>query len=138
VGQRRGAVEAVAVSTTAPDYELVIRPRGRISLADLGDVWRNRELLWTLAMRDVSVRYKQAALGVAWALLQPLTQMIVFTVLFNRVAGIRADVPVPYALFCFAGVVVWTLFANGLSHASESLINNANLEHRAAARRATQ
>lgn len=115
------------MSATSPDYELVIRPRGRISLADLGDVWRNRELLWTLAMRDVSVRYKQAALGVGWALLQPVTQMIVFTVLFNRVGGIRADAPVPYALFCFAGVVVWTLFANGLSHASESLINNAQV-----------
>ena len=115
------------MSDAAPDFELVIRPRGPISLRDFGDVWAKRELLWTLAMRDVSVRYKQAALGVAWAVLQPVTQMVVFTVLFNRLAGIHADMPVPYALFCFAGLVVWTLFANGLAHASESLINNANV-----------
>lgn len=127
MGERCRALEAVDVNELAPDFELVIRPRGAISLRDLADVWRNRELLWTLAMRDVSVRYKQAALGVAWALLQPVTQMLIFTVLFNRFAGIHADVPVPYPLFCLAGLVVWTLFANGLAHASESLINNANV-----------
>lgn len=110
-----------------PDFELLIRPRGAISLRDLGDLWSNRELLWSLAMRDVSVRYKQSLLGVAWALLQPVSQMIIFSVLFNRFAGIRADMPVAYPLFCLAGLVVWTLFANGLAHASESLINNANV-----------
>jgi lipopolysaccharide transport system permease protein len=111
----------------ASPYELVIRPHAAISLADLADLWRFRELLWMLAMRDVRVRYKQAAFGVAWALLQPVTQMIIFTVLFNRLAGIRADVPVPYSLFCFSGVVVWTLFSTALSHASESLVANANV-----------
>jgi homopolymeric O-antigen transport system permease protein len=111
----------------APAYELVIRPHAAISLGDLADLWRFRELLWMLAMRDVRVRYKQAAFGVAWALLQPVTQMIIFTALFNRMAGIRADVPVPYALFCFSGVVVWSLFSTGLSHASESLVANANV-----------
>jgi lipopolysaccharide transport system permease protein len=116
-----------AVGELPPDYELVIRPHAAVSLADFADLWRYRELLWTLAMRDVRVRYKQAAFGVAWALLQPVAQMIIFTVLFNRLAGIRADVPVPYALFCFSGVVVWTLFSTGLSHASESLVANANV-----------
>ena len=111
----------------APDFELLIRPRGAISLRDFADIWRNRELLWSLAMRDVSVRYKQSLLGVAWALLQPISQMLIFTMLFNRFAGIRADMPVAYPLFCLAGLVVWTLFANGLAHASESLINNANV-----------
>jgi homopolymeric O-antigen transport system permease protein len=110
-----------------PDFELVIRPQSVVSLADLKDVWRYRELLWTLAMRDLRVRYKQAAFGVAWALLQPLMQMFIFTVLFNRLAGIKADLPVPYRLFCFAGLVVWTWFSVGLSQASDSLIANANV-----------
>ncbi|HEY2748306.1 MAG TPA: ABC transporter permease [Polyangia bacterium] len=109
------------------EHELVIRPDDRVRWSDVADIWRYRELLWTLAMRDVRVRYKQAALGVAWALLQPLLQMAVFTVLFHRVAGISADVPVPYPLFCFAGLIVWTLFANGLSNASDSLVSNAQV-----------
>jgi lipopolysaccharide transport system permease protein len=111
----------------AAEYELVIKPHAAISLADLADVWRYRELLWTLASRDVRVRYKQAAFGVAWALLQPLTQMIIFTVLFNRLAGIRADAPVAYPLFCFSGIVIWQLFSSGLTNASNSLVENANV-----------
>jgi lipopolysaccharide transport system permease protein len=106
---------------------LVLRPVRAISWGDLQDAWAYRELLWILAVRDVKVRYKQAALGVAWALLQPLTQMVIFTVLFNRFAGIRSDGPVPYPIFCMAGLTVWGLFANGLTAASDSLINNANL-----------
>jgi lipopolysaccharide transport system permease protein len=107
--------------------ELLIRPASVISLRDFKDVWDHRELLWILGWRDVSVRYKQAALGIGWALLQPLSQMVIFTVLFNRFAGIRADIDVPYAVFCFSGLAVWGLFASGLTHASESLIANANL-----------
>jgi len=110
-----------------PEFELVIRPRSVVSLGDLADVWRYRELLWSLAMRDVSVRYKQAVLGVTWALLQPVLQMFIFTILFNRMAGIHADAGIPYQLFCLSGLVVWTLFANGLNHASESLVANSNV-----------
>ncbi|HVZ71794.1 MAG TPA: ABC transporter permease [Polyangia bacterium] len=106
---------------------LVIRPTTALSWQDFRDAWDYRELLWILALRDVRVRYKQASLGVAWALLQPLTQMLVFTVLFNKLAGIKADAAVPYSVFCFAGLTVWGLFANGLSHSSESLIGSANL-----------
>ncbi len=109
------------------EFEVVIRPISAISLRDVIEVWRYRELLWTLAMRDINVRYKQAAMGVAWALLQPVSQMVIFTVLFGRLAGIRAGVDVPYPLFCLTGLVVWTLFATGLSQASESLVNNANV-----------
>ena len=111
----------------APDDELVIRPTSVLSFADLKDIWRYRELLWTFASRDVRVRYKQAAFGVAWALLQPLAQMVVFTVLFNRLAGIRADAPVPYAVFAFSGVVIWGLFSTGLAAASNSLVENARV-----------
>jgi lipopolysaccharide transport system permease protein len=113
------------MSELSPDYELVIRPRAAVSLADVADVWRYRDLLWALAGRDVSVRYKQAALGVAWALIQPLSQMVIFTLLFNRMAGIHPGLDVPYPLFCFSGLVAWMLFANGLSGASDSLVANS-------------
>jgi lipopolysaccharide transport system permease protein len=106
---------------------LVLRPVSALSWQDLRDTWDYRELLWILALRDVRVRYKQAALGVAWALLQPLAQMLIFSVIFNRFAGIRGDEGLPYSVFCLAGLTVWGIFANGLSHASESLITSANL-----------
>jgi lipopolysaccharide transport system permease protein len=112
---------------TAEIRELVIGPETRFAWSDLRDVWDHRELLWILALRDVRVRYKQATLGVAWALLQPITQTILFTLLFNRIAGLGSDSSVPYPVFCLAGVVVWSLFASGLSHASESLIASSNL-----------
>src|SRR5438309_8056164 len=80
-----------------------------------------------LASRDVKVRYRQAALGVGWALLQPITQTIIFTVLFNRLAGVHGDGSVPYPVFCMAGLTVWGLFANGLSQSSDSLISSSNL-----------
>jgi lipopolysaccharide transport system permease protein len=108
-------------------YEIIIRPRSAISLGDVVELWRYRELLLTLAQRDVMVRYKQAVLGAAWAVLQPLTQMAVFTLLFNRFAGIGAGSAVPYPLFCFAGLVVWLLFSTGLTQASASLVDNASL-----------
>jgi lipopolysaccharide transport system permease protein len=106
---------------------LILRPAKAMSWQDLRDAWEYRGLLSILALRDVKVRYKQASLGIAWALLQPLAQMIIFTVLFNRFAGIKGDGPVPYSIFCMAGLTVWGLFANGLALSSESLINNANL-----------
>ncbi len=107
--------------------ELIIRPESRLSLQHLRDIWDSRELLLILALRDVSVRYKQALLGVAWAILQPVTQMIVFTVLFNRFAGIHSGSDLPYPVFCFSGLLVWTLFSSGLAHASESLVVSSNL-----------
>jgi lipopolysaccharide transport system permease protein len=106
---------------------LVLRPQAALSSQDVKDLWSYRDLLWILAVRDVKVRYKQTSLGVAWALIQPLTQMVIFTVLFNRLAGIHGDGTVPYPVFCMAGLTVWGLFASGLSHASESLVNSANL-----------
>jgi lipopolysaccharide transport system permease protein len=110
-----------------PDYELVIRPYSVASLGDVREVWRYRELLLTLAGRDVRVRYKQAAFGVAWAVLQPVLQMIIFTFVFNRLAGVRSDSAVAYPVFCFAGVVVWSLFASGLAQASNSLVESESM-----------
>jgi len=108
-------------------YELVIRPQSVVSVRDFADVWRYRELLWTLATRDVRVRYKQAAFGVLWALVQPVLQMVVFSLVFNRFAGIRSGSEVSYPVFALSGLLVWTMFATGLSGASESLVTNSNL-----------
>ena len=109
------------------DRPLVLRPQSVFSRQDLADLWSYRGLLWILALRDVKVRYKQASLGVAWALIQPLSQVIIFTVLFHRLAGIHGDDSVPYPVFCMAGLTVWGLFASGLSQSSESLVNSSNL-----------
>ncbi len=107
--------------------ELVIRPRSSLALSDLREVWHHRELLLMLGMRDVRVRYRQAVFGALWALIQPVSQAVIFTFLFHRMAGLRGDGNAPYPVFCLAGLVVWTLFSSGLSHASESLVQNSGL-----------
>lgn len=114
-------------TSAAQGRSLVLGPTTTLSWRDLQEAWEFRELLLTLALRDVKVRYKQAVLGIAWALIQPFSQMIIFTVLFNRFAGIKGDASVPYPVFCFAGLVVWGLFASGLTQSSESLIGSAHL-----------
>jgi lipopolysaccharide transport system permease protein len=90
------------------------------------DFWRYRELLYFLAWRDVKVRYKQAALGVSWAVIQPLLTMIIFSLFFGKLAGVPSD-GVPYPLFSFCALVPWTYFATTLSLAGNSLISNAPL-----------
>jgi lipopolysaccharide transport system permease protein len=107
--------------------ELVLRPTAALRAHDLWEIWEYRELLWILALRDISIRYKQASLGIAWAVLQPTAQMLIFTVLFNRFAGIRSEPNVPYPVFCLSGLTIWMLFAGGLTQASESLLASANL-----------
>jgi lipopolysaccharide transport system permease protein len=91
------------------------------------DLWRYRELFQVLAWRDLSVRYKQTAIGALWAVIRPFLTMLVFTVIFGRLAKLPSDGTAPYALMVFAGMLPWTLFATGLTEASNSLINNANL-----------
>jgi lipopolysaccharide transport system permease protein len=92
----------------------------------LGDVWTYRELLYFLVWRDVKVRYKQTALGAAWAVIQPFFTMAIFSVVFGRLAGIPSD-NVPYPLFCYAALVPWTFFSTGLLQASNSLVSNTSL-----------
>jgi lipopolysaccharide transport system permease protein len=92
----------------------------------LADLWAYRELLYFLIWRDIKVRYKQTVLGMAWAIIQPLCTMIVFSLFFGRLAGMPSD-GVPYPIFSYAALVPWTFFANGLSQASNSLIDSANL-----------
>ena len=91
------------------------------------DLWRYRELFRVLAWRDLSVRYKQTVIGVLWALIRPLLTMLVFTIIFGQIARLPADGTAPYPLMVFAGILPWTFFSTGLSEASNSLINNANL-----------
>ncbi len=91
------------------------------------DLWHYRELFTILAWRDVAVRYKQTVIGVAWALIRPLLTMIVFTVIFGRIARLPSDGDAPYSILVFAGMLPWLLFAGVLSEASNSMVANANL-----------
>jgi lipopolysaccharide transport system permease protein len=91
------------------------------------DLWRYRELFRVLAWRDLSVRYKQTVIGVLWALIRPFLTMVVFTVIFGRIAKLPTDGNAPYALMVFAGILPWTFVSSGLNEASSSLINNTNL-----------
>ncbi|MBZ5510846.1 MAG: ABC transporter permease [Acidobacteriia bacterium] len=112
------------VVAPAPAVTLIAPSRG-LSAVNLREIWEYRELLYFLAWRDIKVRYKQTALGAAWALLQPLFLMAIFTLLFSRVA--KVPVSVPYPIFAFCGLLPWQLFAFGLSQSSNSLVQSQNL-----------
>jgi lipopolysaccharide transport system permease protein len=105
---------------------VVIQPSNRWSILSFKDIWAYRELLFFLTWRDVKVRYKQTALGAAWAILQPLFMMIIFTIFFGRLAGV-ASAGIPYPLFALAGLVPWTFFANAITASGNSLVGSANL-----------
>jgi lipopolysaccharide transport system permease protein len=107
--------------------QLIIIERGRHERNYWLDLWHYRELFRVLAWRDLAVRYKQTAIGLAWALIRPFLTMLVFTIIFGRIARLPSDGGAPYALMVFAGMLPWTLFSTGLSEASNSLINNTNL-----------
>jgi lipopolysaccharide transport system permease protein len=104
----------------------IIDPPGRWAPIAVRDVWEHRELLWFLVWRDIKVRYKQTALGVLWAVLQPLLTMVVFSLFFGRLAGVPSN-GVPYPLFSFAALVPWTFFSYGLSQAANSLVTDEQL-----------
>lgn len=91
------------------------------------DLWRYRELFYVLAWRDISVRYKQTIIGLAWALVRPLLTMLVFTVVFGRLAKLPTEGAAPYALMVFAGLLPWQFFSTALAESSNSLIDNSNL-----------
>ncbi len=95
-------------------------------LLDLRELWEFRELLYFLIWRDVKVRYKQTVLGAAWAVLQPVLYMVLFTIVFGRLAHLPSD-GVPYPVFVLAGLLPWTFVANAVTSAGTSLVNNANL-----------
>lgn len=110
--------------TTHP--ELVIKA-GRTERQYWRDIWRYRELFYFLAWRDILVRYKQTVIGMAWALIRPFLTMIVFTVVFGKLAKLPTEGGAPYPILVFAAMLPWQFFANSLSECSNSLISNANL-----------
>jgi lipopolysaccharide transport system permease protein len=107
--------------------QLTVIEAGRSERHYWRDLWRYRELFRVLAWRDLAVRYKQTVIGVLWAIVRPFLTMLVFTIIFGRIARLPTDGNAPYALMVFAGILPWTFFSTGLSEASNSLINNANL-----------
>ncbi len=112
-------------SAAALSVTILERRRGW-RVVDLGELWRYRELLCFLTWRDIKVRYKQTVLGAAWAILQPLATMLVFSLFFGRVAG-NPSSHVPYSLFVLAGLVPWMFFSNAIAQAGQSVVGSQNL-----------
>ena len=110
-----------------PNERLLVLEAGRAERHYWLDLWRYRELFLILAWRDLAVRYKQAVIGVAWAVVRPLLTMLIFTFIFGRVARLHSDGAAPYPIMVFAGLMPWMLFSTILSEASASLVANANL-----------
>src|SRR5260370_11128342 len=106
--------------------EIIIRRTHGWRFLDLRELWAYRELVYFLTWRDVKVRYKQTALGAAWAIIQPLLTMVAFSVFFGTLAKMPSD-GIPYPLFTYAALLPWGFFANALSAASNSLVGSANL-----------
>jgi lipopolysaccharide transport system permease protein len=113
-------------SPAAPAQELVEIGKSQSVAQALVELWQKRELLYFLVWKDIKVKYKQAALGIAWAVLQPLLGMLLFTLLFGRVAKLPSD-GMPYSLFYFASLLTWTYFSTALTMASNSVVSNASL-----------
>src|SRR5215510_683428 len=114
------------LSYETPDEEIIIEA-GRAERHYWRDLWRYRELFRVLAWRDVSVRYKQTVIGAAWAIIRPFLTMVIFTVIFGKLANLPSDGATPYAIMVFAGMLPWTFFSSALSDSSSSLVSNANL-----------
>ncbi len=108
------------------ETRIIIEP-GRTERNYWQDLWRYRELFYILSWRDIKVRYKQTVIGAAWGILRPLLTMIVFTVVFSRIAQLPSEGAAPYAILVFAAMLPWQFFANALTESSNSLIGNANL-----------
>jgi lipopolysaccharide transport system permease protein len=105
---------------------LVIKPGGGWKGVELRELWESRELLFVFAWRNVLVRYKQTALGIGWAILQPFFLMVVFTLFFNRLGNASSN-GVPYPIFSYSGLIAWTFFSSSLTQSSLSLVQNQNL-----------
>jgi lipopolysaccharide transport system permease protein len=120
------SVETELVPTEFEQSEIVISPSQGLFSLELGDLWQYRELFYFLAWRDIKVRYKQTVLGAAWAVLQPLLTMGLFSLLFGYFLNLPSG-GVPYPIFVFTGLLPWQLFAFALTQSSESLIADRNL-----------
>lgn len=116
---------ASAPATEPQSHYRIAPTRGWVAL-QLRELWNYRELMYFLVWRDVKVRYKQTALGAAWAIIQPFFTMVVFTLFFGRLAKVPSD-GLPYSLFAYTALVPWTFFATGLSQSADSLVGSSNL-----------
>jgi lipopolysaccharide transport system permease protein len=123
---------AAALANQAADPVLPERPiltitpsRGWVAL-NLLEVWDHRELLYFLTWRDIKIRYKQTALGMVWAIIQPLFPMLVFTLFFGKLAKVPSD-GIPYSVFAYAGLLPWTYFASAIGNSSNSIVGSSNL-----------
>jgi lipopolysaccharide transport system permease protein len=105
---------------------VVIEPGGGWIPLNLRDLWHYRDLLYILTERDIKVRYKQTLLGAAWAIIQPLSTMLIFSLFFGRLAGMPSD-GVPYPIFAYAGLLPWTFFSNAVNNSGNSLVGNSHL-----------
>lgn len=110
----------------AHEHVTVIEPARGWRMLDWRELWAYRELLWVLAARDVQVRYKQAVLGGAWAILRPFTTMVIFSVVFGHLARMPSD-GYPYPVFVFAGLLPWSFFATAIATAAHSLVGSSHL-----------
>ena len=111
---------------TSPQMHKVLRPRHGLARLNLGELWSYRELLFFLAWRDILVRYKQTVIGILWAFIRPLVTMVVFTIIFGRIAKLPSN-SLPYPIFAFAGLLPWQLFSTALMEASGSVVGNSQL-----------
>jgi lipopolysaccharide transport system permease protein len=109
-----------------PQPLIKIRPPKKWVPINFSEIWQYRELIYFFTWRDVKIRYKQTALGFLWAIIQPLFMMVVFTLFFGGLAKVPSD-GIPYPLFSFAALIPWTLFAEGLTRSSASMVSNANI-----------
>jgi lipopolysaccharide transport system permease protein len=105
----------------------IIEPPKKFIQINLRELWTYRDLFLVLAWRDVSVRYKQTVLGALWAILQPVMTMVVFTFIFNRMAGIESGDGTPYPIFLYTGLLIWQYFSATVNNAAQSMVTNANL-----------
>ena len=115
-----------SVSNPGNERVTIIRPSTGWVAVNSRELWEHRELLYFLVWRDIKIRYKQTLLGAAWAIIQPLFTMVVFSLFFGRLAQMPSD-GLPYPLFCLAGLVPWQFFAFGLNESSNSLVGNRTL-----------
>jgi lipopolysaccharide transport system permease protein len=118
-------VQSVSVSSNSENVKIIKKRSGIIGV-NLRELWQYRELFWFLALRDVLVRYKQTAIGIAWAILQPLFTMIVFSVIFGGLAKLPSD-GVPYPILTFTALLPWQFFANSMTASSRSIVGNASI-----------
>ena len=106
--------------------ETTIRPPANISI-NLKELWQYRELFYFFTWRDIKVKYKQTFLGIAWALIQPLAMMLLFTFIFSRTLKLDFSINIPYPVFVLSGIIIWNLFNGAVSHAGESMIANSGI-----------